>query len=363
MRFIFSVVTNATYTLFCASIQYLIVYFYRLLFFPSLYLLSLSLVTFTLYNTVLFYVLCIILLVAFDADTFRSQSDILVESTNNAGGDKGSLVESASDLSTHASADSGDEASNGDAIGVRVVVYYASHVDSLLTLLLCHTSMLLSVFTVFAVCLYECIHFNNSVLCGMTFGDHTANNAIGIAMLTLSVSILVPLLSLYKVNVGNSRVIHTHLSSFVILFICLSHVAIVSKMQFYSRTCPLLVSFSGSLYVVYSTIALHFVFRVSDIAVGFCIRKTHQRKHRQIHHHHHTAPHHDSFPNEVHDNIYSTLFVLIANTILLLANLAYAWSISMTFNAIQSVVILIFILSMSHRIIKMPTIRYSKKKQ
>jgi len=61
MRFIFSVVTNSTYTLFCASIQYLILYFYRLFFFPSLYLLSLSesLVIFTLYNTVFLYALCL----------------------------------------------------------------------------------------------------------------------------------------------------------------------------------------------------------------------------------------------------------------------------------------------------------------
>jgi len=353
MRFIFSVVTNITYTLFCASIQYLIVYFYRLLFFPSLYLLSLSLVTFTLYNTVFFYVLCIILLVAFDADTFRSQNDIVVEGTSNSGG------ESASVLSTPASADSGDEAPNGGATVVGAVVYHASHVDALLTLLLCNASILLSVFTVFAVCFYDCLHVNNSVLCRMAFGDHAANNAIGIAMLVLSVSILLPLLSLYKLNVGNSRVFHTHQSSFVILFISLSHVAIVSKMQFYSRTCPMLVSFSGSLFVVYSTIAMHFVFRVGDVAVGFCIRQAHQRQHRQIHHHHH----HDAYPNAIQDDIYSTVFVLLANTILLLVNLAYAWSISMAFNAIQSVVILIFMLSMSHRIIKMPTIRYSKKQQ
>jgi hypothetical protein len=370
MRFIFSVVTNITYTLFCASIQYLILYFYRLLFFPSLYLLSLSVVTLTLYNTVCFYVVCIILLVAFDADTFRSQNDMVLEGNKYGAGDSRNLVESASVLSPHSAPDSGDDAPNGaDATVVGVVVYRSSHINALLTLLLCHASILFSGFIVFVVSLYECTRVNDSVLCHMAFGNHAANNAIGIAMLLLSVSILLPLLTQYKLNVGNSRVLHTHLPSFVMLFTSLAHVAIVSKMQFYSRTCPLLVSFSGSLYVVYCSIALHFVFRVADVAVGFCIRQAHQRHqrqhqyHHQHHHQQHIAPHHDSNPNAIQDDIYSTVFVLIANTVLLLANLAYAWSISMVFNAIQTLVIVIFILSMSHRIIKMPTIRYSKKVQ
>jgi len=63
MRFIFSLVANLTYTLFCVCIQYCILYFYRLLFFPALYLLGLSLVTFTMYASIFLYLLCILLLI------------------------------------------------------------------------------------------------------------------------------------------------------------------------------------------------------------------------------------------------------------------------------------------------------------
>jgi len=360
MRFIFSVVTNSTYTLFCASIQYVILFVYRLLFSLALYLFSLSLVVFTLYSTVFLCALCIALLVAYDADTFRSQHDILVECNNIGGRDNGNLAESAGAVSSHAEAHNDVDAPNGTGTVVGMPVLRDSHVDALLTLLLCHASMMCVVFVLFVVFLYECINVDKSVICRMAFGDHAANHTIGIAMLILTFSILLPLLGLYKRNVGKSRVFRTHLPSFVILFTSLSHIGIVSKMQFYSRTCPLLVSFSGSLYVVYCSIALHFLFRIANVAVGFCIRQIQQRQHR---HKHHTPPHSDPNPTATQDNMYSTVFVLIANTVLLLANLAYAWRISMVFNGIQTVVILLFVLCMSHRIIKMPTIRYSKKRQ
>ena len=357
MRFIFSLVTNTTYTLFCASIQYVILYFYRVLFFQSLYLLSLSLVVFMLYATVYLYALCIILLIVYDADTFRSQKDIITES-NTAIGDN-TLFASSSELpDTDVTTAQGTGGGDDDGVDAGSSVYKEYHVDAVITALLCHMTVFCSTFAVFAICLYECIHVPRSVLCRMAYGDHAANNAIGIAMLVLTFSVILPLLNLYKLNVGTSRVLHKHMPSFVIMFTCILHVAIVSKVHFYSVTCPLLVSFSGSLYVVYGTIALHFVFRFAELVFAYFIRHSHHHHHH--HHHHHTSPSH-IIPTT--DNLYSTVFVLISNTVLLLANLAYAWSISTAFNTLQTIVIVIFIISMSHRVIKLPTIRYSKKQQ
>ena len=346
MRFIFSLVTNVTYSLFCVSIQYVILYFYKMLFFSSLYMLSLSLVVFSLYSTIFLYALCIFLLVTFDADTFRSQNDIMLE-TNNFHGDT-ALLASASDLQDGSEV---DDAADDNTKTNPNLIYNDYHVDALITFLLCHITVFLSVFVVFGVALYECITMHQSVICRFTYGSHTANNAIGISMLLLTFSVLLPLLSLYKMNAGNSHIFHAHMPSFVVMFTCLTHLAIVSKIQFYSTSCPLLVSFSGSLAVVYSTIALHFVFRVFDIAIHFCVK--------HLSRHSYNAP---VRGQRTPDSIYSTFFLMIVNTILLLANLAYTWNISAIFNIVQSVVVVIYILAMAHRIIKLPTIRYTRKR-
>jgi len=351
MRFIFSVVTNLTYTFLCVSIQYLILYFYRLLFFPSLYLLSISLVVIELYSSIIIYALSILLLANYDADTFRSQNDILIES-NNSNSDL-ALLDSSSD--SNSSEDKASDKAHGgkdvaNASPESNTIFRSSHVDTLIVLLLCHSTVFLSAFVIFAIALYECLYVHQSTICRMTFGFHSANHAVGISILLLNFSVLMPLLSLYKLNVGTSPIFHNHMPTLVIMLICFMHATFISKMQFYSVSCPLLVSFQGSPLLVYSTVALHFLFRCIDNSIVFCSR----------HSPHHRHPPSARIPTS-HDNVFSSLFVLIANTVLLLGNLAYTWSLSTSFNLVQSVVIFCFIIAMSHRIIKLPTIRYQKK--
>ena len=68
MRFIFALVANLTYTLFCASIQYVVVYLYSMIFFSSSLLLSEPLVLCMIFVTLFLYVLCLFLLVIFDLE-------------------------------------------------------------------------------------------------------------------------------------------------------------------------------------------------------------------------------------------------------------------------------------------------------
>jgi len=96
---------------------------------------------------------------------------------------------------------------------------------------------------------------------------------------------------------------------------------------------------------------MHFVFRVANIAIHFCVNHLAHRSYN-------TPVRGQQAP----DSIYSTFSLMIVNTILLLANLAYAWSISAIFNIVQSAVIVLYILAMAHRIIKLPTIRYTRKR-
>jgi len=50
MRFIFSLVANITYTLFCCCIQFIILHLYHIICFPLLHMLSSSIVVFTLFS-------------------------------------------------------------------------------------------------------------------------------------------------------------------------------------------------------------------------------------------------------------------------------------------------------------------------
>jgi len=333
MRLIFSLVANLTYTLFCSSISFVILHLYRILCFPALYMLSSSLAVFTLYDSVLMYVVCILLLVCFDVDTFRSQNDIASDTSNVT-----ASVVARNDGKQFA--DGVPETPTVDS----VAVYNELHVNTLLALLLCHTTVFFAVLAIFLVCLCECMYVSDSPLCNMALGNHSANNAIGIALVLLTFSICVPLLNLYKLNAGSSTVFYENMPTLVVFFICLMHVAILSKFVFYAASCPLLISFSGSVLLAYFTIFLHFCIRFGDLVICSVLTSTVSARH-----------------TVTNNNVYSNFAILALNTALLLGNLAYAWNVSMVFNLVQSVVILGFILLMSYRIVIIPTFLYKDK--
>ena len=335
MRFIFSVVANITYTLFCCSIQYILVYLYRIICFPSLYLLSSSLVVFTLYNSAIVYALCICLLIFFHVDTFRSQNDMPGISADVTASP---VLPHDNDSAILNSMSDPPEAVQADP------VYHEVHVNALITILLCHTTAFAAVVAVYIVALCECIYVAKSALCGMTLGNHSANNAIGIALVVLSASILLPMLGLYKLNAGTSTVFHKHMPTLVVFFTCVMHIAILSKFVFYSVSCPLVVSFSGSLVLVYFTIFLHFAICLGDYIICSVFSTSH-------------SPH---FITE-ETTSYSNLGSLICNTMLLIGNLAYAWPISMFFNFVQCAVIVVFVIKMACRSTPTRTIHDQKK--
>jgi hypothetical protein len=316
MRFIFSLVANITYTLFACSIQFIILHFYHIICFPALYMLSSSLVVFTLYESAIMYGICITILIIFDIDTFRSQNDI--------SGDNMKATESA------VVADDMDEIipSNMDTTQTvsPATVYNETYVNALISVLLCHITVFVAVLAIFIVCLCECMYVRDSQLCNMSLGSHSMNNAIAIALILLTISILLPLLNLYKLNAGTSTVFYNHMPTMVVFFICLMQIAILSKFIFYSVSCPLMVSFSGSMILVYCTIILHFGIRLCDYMI--CSLYTTPQSPRSTH---------------TYTSVYSNFACLTLNTMLLLGNLAYAWPISTFFNLVQSLVIVVFI--------------------
>jgi len=166
MRFIFSLVAHQTYALLCLSIQFVILFFYRMLFFRSIYLLSMSLVVLLIVTTVIFYALCILLLVIFDLDHFRSRNDIAVEKyvykqtdQTEEGLEQKHVTEASGTNKTPA------EQTNA------TVVFHEKHMNALCVLTLCHLTIFVAIFSVLAVCLCECVYTTDSLLCANNIVD------------------------------------------------------------------------------------------------------------------------------------------------------------------------------------------------
>ena len=348
MRFIFSLVANLTYTLFCVSIQFIILFFYRLLFFPKTYLLSSSLTVFLVYISVFFYALCIFLLVVFDANSFKSHNDIEVENERKIAKAK-AKAQGADDDSDTGSDKDVPAKKTGDYVKTSVAGPEDVHLNTLFAALFCHVTIFLSVLALFAIFLYECVHDSDGLLCSISLGRHAANHAVGIAVLLIIFSVVLPLFNLYKLNRGSSLIFHIHMPTLLVLFTCLTQTAIVSKLTFYAISCPLSGAFSGSASLVYATISIHFAFRAVLVIWSYAVDTNTGAQHYP-----HTS-------NTHHDQIYSNFASLVVTTVLLLANLAYTWPISTVYNVMQSAVVFFFVCSMSMRILSTPDVMYDKK--
>ena len=75
MRFMFSFISNITYTIFCLCIQFIILYIYRIFLSSTPDMLSVSVVTMLLFFCVFTYVVCIVLMLVFGIEIFSSDSD------------------------------------------------------------------------------------------------------------------------------------------------------------------------------------------------------------------------------------------------------------------------------------------------
>jgi len=343
MRFIFSLVANLTYTLFCVSIQFIILFFYQLLFFPKTYLLSSSLTVFLVYISVFFYALCIFLLVVFDANSFKSHNDVAVENERK-------IAKAAEDDLDPGSDKDAPAKTTGDYVKTSVAGPEDVHLNTLFAALFCHVTIFLSVLALFAIFLYECVHDSDGLLCSISLGRHAANHAVGIAVLLIVFSVVLPLFNLYKLNRGTSLIFHIHMPTLLVLFTCLTQTAIVSKLTFYAISCPLSGAFSGSASLVYATISIHFAFRAVLVIWSYAADTNTGAQYYP-----HTV-------NTHHDQIYSNFASLVVTAVLLLANLAYTWPISTVYNVMQSAVVCFFICTMSMRILATPDIIYDKKK-
>ena len=372
MRFIFALVANLTYTLFCASIQYVIIYLFSMIFFSSSLLLSESLVLCMTFVTLFLYVLCILLLVIFDLDHLQLSTEILqndgqrtmlsgvvsAEMENSAefsreppmGGSKALANKTGVFASPVANVDNNHMAldPSDDSEDFFSTVY----TNCMISVLLCHGTVILAILTVYFITLYECMYESNRALCSVTYGLHPANSAIGVLNIIITISVIFPVLTLYKVNVGTCAVFRKHMPNLVVLYTCFVQLPIVFKLNAYATACPLADIFQGNMDAIYSSIFTLFMLRVF-VHLGrwfyaFYKAAASQEK---------TA----SRLNRTEINSLVDIFLIFGVGVLLLVNLGYTWRISPIYNFIQTTVVFIFLFCMSIRIVYASSVDVDKK--
>ena len=372
MRFIFALVANLTYTLFCASIQYVVVYLYSMIFFSSSLLLSESLVLCMIFVTLFLYVLCLFLLVIFDLENLQLSAEILQnegQRTLLSGVVSAEVEQSADYAKDHMMGGSRAHTEKSSVFASPVANVDNDHMafdfnndgedffsnvytDCMMSLVLCHIIVILAILTVYLITLYECMYESNRVLCSVTYGLHPANSAVGIFVLIITISVIFPIFSLYKVNVATCSVFRRQMPSLVVMYISFVTLPIIFKLNAHATACPLADIFQGDLAPIYASIVTLFTMRVL-IHVGHWYYVSENKAGPQ-----------DTSALRIHisqSNSLIDIFSILCVGVLLLINLGYTWKISLIYNILQTICLFSFMLVMSLRIVYTSSVDAEKK--
>lgn len=208
MAFIFDSIKNNTYLVFCMCLQFVLVFFYSLVFFPETDLLAKDLLVCGLMWQSILFVFYMLNFVAFDIEKYTK--------TKKKHDDDESSDEQ-----------SKEPRSNGPNI----------HVGVLLNIVCCEVVVFASFCTVWIVSLFECTQGNRSVLCYTTWGKHPANVGVAGAILLVSLSLFFSTLVLYKQHIQSHSFLSKYAENYIAIYSLLVCIILKSKMVGYSVKC------------------------------------------------------------------------------------------------------------------------------
>jgi len=325
-----------------------------------------------IFVTLFLYVLCILLLVIFDLEHLQLSSDVVQneEQRTLMSGVASAEVENSADFSR-------EHAMGGRKALTEKTGVFASPVanvdndhmafdfnndgedffsnvytDCMMSLVLCHIIVILAILTVYLIALYECMYESNRVLCSVTYGLHPANSAVGIFVLIITISVIFPIFSLYKVNVATCSVFRRQMPSLVVMYISFVTLPIIFKLNAHATACPLADIFQGDLAPIYASIVTLFTMRVL-IHVGHWYYVSENKAGPQ-----------DTSALRIHisqSNSLIDIFSILCVGVLLLINLGYTWKISLIYNSLQTICLFSFMLGMCLRIVYTSSVDAEKK--
>jgi len=328
MRFIFAVISNITYTLFCLGMEYILLFVYGSIITSTPNLQSANIVAMMLAFSTFVYALCVVLMLLFGIEKFSSENDKLMEV--KLGGEGVSYGTPEDDT------DSVSVSGNG-----KRLQHISVHTTYVLNILLCHITIIASLSTVLFVTLYECIYDARSVQCVLVWGNHSASQGVAIAVSLIMLSILVPAINLYKCNSSGTRILDCYGGTYLVFYVFFTHCVLRSRITKYKMQCM------SSLYVVRNMrwfqvamgVHLFYHFVVVGVLDMYAPADT-------------VVVYTEALATRFQKwSLVMQTLSMICNAAVLVFFIAYGYDISTAFNYFQTVALAIYMASSSYRII------------
>jgi len=299
--------------------EYVLLFIYR--FFISIgQLLSVDLVVMLLLFSCIFYGACLALLMVFGIENFVTENDNCIQ--NRLAENTVRKRESTEDLDK-----------NSHSISAVTMC--------ILNLLLCHITIFTSFCTILFVTLYECIQNSMSPQCVLTWGNHVASKAIAVTIVLTMLSIIIPLLNLYKMNSLHTHIFEKYVGTYLIFYVFFTHVILESKLNDYRSKCFSTLYITANIRWFYVGVCVHLIYQfIIVLVVNIYAPQSTVAVYST-----HLAKQYENWTVSV-----NTLNMLCTSAILLFY-IAYGYNMSGIFNIVQSILLGMYVISSSYKII------------
>jgi len=292
-------------------------------------MLSVNLVMMLLLFSIYTYAVCVILMLIFGIDKFSSENNNslevmkIVSSTTNVVG-KENFDGNVSALMDN------NKVSN---VSIQTLC--------VINILLCHITILMSLCTILFITLYECIQDVKSIQCILTWGNHAASRGIGIAVVLIMLSILIPLLNLYKTHSSSSHLFDKYIGTYLTFYVFFAHVILETKLMDYRSKCLSSAYIMGNVSWFYAGLCVHLLYHFVVVII------------MNVYAPHSTVVVYSEILAEQYEkwNVFMGTMNLLCNTAVLMFFIAYGYNTSTPFNFIQTTLLSIYIIATSYRII------------
>ena len=329
MRFMFSLISNITYTIFCLCIEYIILYVYGIFLSSTPSMLSVKIVTMLLLASVFAYSICFVLMMIFGIEKFASENDNLLQL------DKEKPTSARAPVAVPQKTDDYKRSANRGTSHISVQTL------CVVTILMCHITLMTSLCTIIFVTLYECIQDAQSIQCILTWGNHGASQGIAITIALIMLSILIPLLNLYKVNSSGTKLFDKYVATYLTFYVFFTHIVLETNLMEYQQQCLSSVHITDNVDWYYAALCVHLLYHfvVVTIVNVYAPQSTVVVYTEVL-----------AAQFEKWTVVMSTLGLLL-NTGVFIFFIAYGYHTSAPFNFIQTICLSIYVISTTYHIL------------
>jgi len=241
--------------MFCLGIEYIILYVYRILLSSTPSMLSVKIVTMLLPASVFAYSICFVLMLIFGIEKFASEHDNLLQV------DQEKPTSARAPVAVPQKKDNYKWSANRTPCHISVQTLYV------ITFLMCHITLMTSLCTIIFVTLYECIQDAQSIQCILTWGNHAASQGIAITIALIMLSILIPLLNLYKVNSSGTHLFDKYIATYLTFYVFFTHIVLETKLMEYQQQCLSSVHITDNVDWYYAALCVHLFYHFVVVTI------------------------------------------------------------------------------------------------